>query len=93
MGKYLIDLTDRAKEQLQKHKKSGNKANLNKIFKIFYDLENTPYIGVGYPEPLKHNLAGLWSRRINQKDRVIYSVNENLVTVEIVSALGHYTDK
>jgi toxin YoeB len=65
---------------------------LNKIFKIFYDLENTPYIGVGNPEPLKHNLAGLWSRRINQKDRVIYSVNENLVTVEIVSAMGHYTD-
>lgn len=65
---------------------------MNKIFKIFYDLENTPYIGVGNPEPLKHNLAGLWSRRINQKDRVIYSVNENLVTVEIVSAMGHYTD-
>ncbi len=93
MGNYIIELTDLAKEQLQKHKKSGNKANLNKISKIFYDLERTPYEGVGNPEQLKFSLSGFWSRRINQKDRIIYSVNENLVLVEIVSAMGHYSDK
>lgn len=93
MGKYLIDLTDLAKEQLQKHKKSGNKANLIKISKIFNDLENTPFEGVGNPEKLKHNLNDFWSRRINKKDTIIYSVNENTVIVEVVSAMGHYSDK
>ena len=93
MGRYTIDLTNLAKEQLQRHKKSGNKSNLIKISKIFFDLENTPYTGVGNPEQLKHGLSGLWSRRINSKDRIIYSVNENFVLVEVVSAMGHYTDK
>lgn len=93
MGRYTIDLTNLAKEQLQRHKKSGNKSNLNKISKIFFDLENTPFTGIGNPEQLKHGLSGLWSRRINSKDRIIYSVNENLVLVEVVSAMGHYSDK
>jgi Txe/YoeB family toxin of toxin-antitoxin system len=92
MGKYIIELTDLAKEQLLKHKKSGNKVNLNKISKIFDDLENNPFVGVGNPEQLKHNLSGFWSRRINQKDRLIYSVNDVLVLVEVISAMGHYSD-
>ena len=93
MAKYIIELTNLAKEQLQKHKKSGNKANLNKISKIFYDLENNPYVGVGNPEPLKHNLSGFWSRKINLKDRIIYAVNDLRVSVEVISAMGHYSDK
>lgn len=93
MGNYIIELTDQAKLDLQIHKKSGNKSNLKKITRIFIDLENHPEIGIGKPEKLKHTLAGFWSRRVNQKDRIIYSINENLVTVEIVSAIGHYSDK
>ncbi len=68
MAKYIIELTDLAKEQLVKHKKAGNKINLKKISKIFEYLENNPFVGVGNPEPLKYKLAGFWSRRINQKD-------------------------
>lgn len=93
MAKYIIELTDLAKEQLQKHKKSGNKANLNKIAKIFEDLENNPFVGVGNPEQLKHSLAGFWSRRINQQDRIVYRVNNSLVLVEVIAAMGHYSDK
>lgn len=93
MGKYLIELTDLAKEQLQKHKKAGNKSTISKLNKIFEDLENHPFEGVGNPEALKNQLSGFWSRRINQKDRLIYSVNENLVLVEVISAMGHYNDK
>ncbi|RYE53247.1 MAG: Txe/YoeB family addiction module toxin, partial [Sphingobacteriales bacterium] len=52
-----------------------------------------PYIGIGQPEQLKHNLQGFWSRRINQKDRMIYCVDNDTVIVEVVSAVGHYTDK
>jgi toxin YoeB len=93
MAKYIIELTDLAKEHLQKYKKSGNKSNLNKISKIFEDLENHPFTGVGDPEQLKHSLSGFWSRKVNQKDRIIYSVNDTLVLVEVISAMGHYSDK
>lgn len=93
MGKYLIEYTETAIKDLQKHKKSGDKATLNKISKIVLELEQHPYTGIGQPEQLKYQLAGFWSRRINQKDRLIYSVEENTVTVEIISAMGHYNDK
>ncbi|WP_323670358.1 Txe/YoeB family addiction module toxin [Psychroflexus montanilacus] len=48
---------------------------------------------MGKPEQLKHNLSGYWSRRINKKDRLIYQVVEDIVTVYIISAIGHYDDK
>ena len=47
--------------------------------------------GIGKPEPLKYNLAGLWSRRISQKDRVIYSFTDE--SVHIFAIGGHYDDK
>jgi len=47
--------------------------------------------GIGKPEALKHNLSGLWSRRISQKDRVIYSFTDN--SVHIFAIGGHYDDK
>lgn len=93
MGKYLIELSDKAIADLQKFKKSRNKVALAKITRIFEDLENNPFVGVGQPEQLKHRLHGFWSRRINQKDRLIYRVFEDKVIVEIVSVMGHYSDK
>jgi toxin YoeB len=50
-------------------------------------------MGTGHPEPLKHDLSGLWSRHINKKDRIIYKVEEDVVTVFVLSAIGHYLDK
>ena len=93
MGKYIIEYTENAIKELQKHKKDGNQATIKKINAILSDLETTPFLGVGKPEALKNNLLGFWSRRINLKDRMIYSVNENIVTVTVVSAIGHYNDK
>jgi toxin YoeB len=52
-----------------------------------------PFIGIGNLEMLKYNLNGLWSRRLNKKDRLIYQIKEEIVTVLIISALGHYNDK
>jgi toxin YoeB len=52
-----------------------------------------PETGVGKPEQLKFDYAGYWSRRINKKDRMIYRIDKDTVTVNIVSALGHYYDK
>ena len=93
MGKYRIEITENAKRDLQKQKKSGKRSLLIKIDKIFNELKEHPFSGTGKPELLKYNLQGLWSRRINQKDRLIYEVNENIVTVYILSAVGHYDDK
>jgi len=93
MGKFIIEYTETAVKELKKHKKAGNKATLEKISKIILELENHPYIGIGQPEQLKHSLNGFWSRRINQKDRIVYCVEEEKVIVEVVSAMGHYLDR
>lgn len=93
MGKFRVEITDIAKKQIAKHLKSGNKASIKKIATILKELSETPFDGAGKPEALKENLTGFWSRQINTKDRLIYSVNEKLVLVDVISALGHYSDK
>jgi toxin YoeB len=50
-------------------------------------------MGIGQPEALKYELSGFWSRKINQKDRLIYKVEEDIVTVFVISAMGHYNSK
>ena len=93
MGKFRLKIEELAKHHIQKHLKSGNKANIKKLEKILIELEQTPFEGIGNPEPLKYELSGFWSRKINQEDRMIYKVDENIVTVFVISAMGHYSDK
>ncbi|MCF0041947.1 Txe/YoeB family addiction module toxin [Dyadobacter fanqingshengii] len=88
---YSIELTPKALEGIDKLKKSGNKPVLKKIRRLLEELTEHPYTGTGQPEQLKHNLAGFWSRRINQEHRIVYAVDEKKVTVTIISANGHYT--
>jgi toxin YoeB len=93
MGKFRVEITDLAKKQIGQHLKSGNQASIKKIARILQELSETPYKGVGKPEALKENLSGFWSRQINSKDRLIYTVNDDLVVVDVISAMGHYSDK
>lgn len=93
MGKYFVDFEPKAKEEIKAHLKSGNKANIKKLEKILIELAQNPFEGIGNPEPLKYELSGFWSRKINQKDRMIYKVEEDIVTVFVISAMGHYSDK
>lgn len=93
MGKFRVEITDLAKKHIWKHLKSGNQASIKKIEIILQELSETPYTGVGKPEPLKQNLTGFWSRQINSKDRLIYTVNDDLVVVDVIAAMGHYSDK
>ena len=93
MGKYTLEISSKARKELQKHYRSGNKPVIRKIEQIFLELSNNPYEGTGNPEAFKYQLTGYWSRRINNKDRIIYRVYEKRVIVLIVSALGHYGDK
>jgi toxin YoeB len=93
MGKFRVEVTKVANQDIEKHKKSGDKISIKNIAKILIDLTENPYEGFGSPEQLKYEYAGYWSRRINQKDRLIYRVEDDIVTVFVVSAMGHYSDK
>ena len=93
MGEYSIVLEKIAEKQIKQHFKSGDKASIKRINQIFEELKSSPYSGIGSPEALKYSLSNFWSRKINQKDRLIYKVEENIVTVFIISAMGHYRDK
>ena len=93
MGKYFVEFEDIARKDLRAHYKSGNKSTIKKIEKILLELTENPFFGEGQPEELKHNFKGYWSRRTNQKDRIIYRVEADIVTVFVVSAMGHYSDK
>ncbi|RDC54880.1 Txe/YoeB family addiction module toxin [Pedobacter chinensis] len=93
MGKYFIDITDQAKKHLALISKSGDQASIKKIQQIFIDLHLHPETGVGKPEKLKYEYSGYWSRQINKKDRLIYRINDEVITVFVISAKGHYDDK
>jgi toxin YoeB len=92
MGFYIIEYTETVIKQLRQHKKVGDKATLKKIDVLINELKIHPKTGTGKPEQLKHKLQGYWSRRINQKDRLIYKIEEDKVIVTILSAMGHYLD-
>ena len=68
--------------------------SMSAAFKIFAKKvgreKRIPFEGLGKPEPLRENLSGLWSRRINKEHRLVYLVREN--TVLIFSCRGHYDD-
>ena len=53
---------------------------MKKITDLLKDIAEYPYTGIGKPEPLKYELAGYWSRRINSEHRIIYSVHDDIVT-------------
>jgi toxin YoeB len=68
--------------------KGGNKAILKKIAELIRSVQETPFHELGKPEGLKHNLSGLWSRRINQEHCLVYEVREEKILVN--SLRGHY---
>ena len=63
---------------------------VDKIQLLLRDILNDPFRGLGKPEPLKKNFSGYLSRRITQKDRLIYRVTNE--AIEIIKCAGHYND-
>ncbi len=91
--KYRVVLDKKAQEDLLKLKRSEPKAYA-KVFVLINELYTHPTTGLGKPERLKHTgLANVYSRRITQKHRLVYSVHDDIVTVIVISAYGHYNDK
>lgn len=65
-----------------------DKKTLKKINSLIKEIERNPYEGIGKPEPLKFDLAGLWSRRIDQTNRLVYRIEEN--DIQIFACKYHY---
>lgn len=86
---YRLDFTKQAQNDIVFHKKSGNKAILKKLYLLLNEIADHPFTGTGKPEALKHELAGFWSRRINQEHRLVYEVIGDTIVI-IVAAKGHY---
>ena len=90
---YIIKYLPRAEEHLLAYKIAGNKIALARIKRIEEELKEHPETGIGNPKQLKHNYSGYWSRDIDKKNRMVYEIDENIITVSIHSAIGHYDDK
>lgn len=84
-----VDFLDKAIDDIEFWKKSGNKGIQSKIKKLLESICLTPYSGIGKPEPLKHELSGYWSRRITDEHRLVYIVSEN--RIKVISMRFHYT--
>lgn len=69
---------------------SEDRKTLKKINQLIKDITRNPLEGIGKPEPLKGNLTGLWSRRIDGKHRIVYLVEVDAVV--IFACKGHYDD-
>ena len=61
-----------------------------KILRLIREVHRTPYEGAGQPEPLKHDLAGCWARRINQEHRIVYQVPAAKDRIRILACRYHY---
>ncbi|EMI5492196.1 Txe/YoeB family addiction module toxin [Providencia stuartii] len=86
MSRFLI-WTDQGWEDYL-YWQTQDKKTLKRINKLIDDTKRTPFYGIGKPEPLKENLAGFWSRRIDETNRLIYSIDDEGLT--IIACRYHY---
>jgi toxin YoeB len=70
------------------HWQKTDRLMVRRINQLIKDIRRSPYEGIGKPEPLKHQLAGWWSRRIDAEHRFVYRATEN--AVEIAALRHHY---
>lgn len=67
---------------------SQDKKTLKRINKLITACKRSPFEGIGKPEPLKENLSGFWSRRIDEANRLVYAVDDDYLT--IIACRYHY---
>lgn len=87
-----VILSKKAQDDFTYWTKTGNKIILKKIGYLIEAIQENPYVGIGKPEALKHELSGKWSRRIDKEHRLIYEIiDDNIIEIlSIVSLRGHY---
>ena len=87
MINHLLSWTDDAWDNYI-YWQTEDKKTLRRINKLIIDMKRSPFAGIGKPEPLKENLTGFWSRRIDDTHRLVYAVDEHVIT--IISCRYHY---
>ena len=83
-----IILSEKAQEHIRYWKKSNNIGIQRRISELKDAILKDPFKGIGKPEPLKYQLVGKWSRRIDKENRFVYTVENNILY--IYSLKGHY---
>jgi len=68
---------------------SKDKKIYQKIVKLIKEIDRAPFTGIGKPEPLKYQLSGYWSRRINDEHRLVYQVTDSEIL--IIACKYHYS--
>lgn len=89
---YELNFTDTALKDLADLKRN-EPAAYKKALKLLEELQIHPMTGTGRPEQLKGDRAGQWSRRISSRHRLVYTINNGVLTVLVLAASGHYGDK
>lgn len=89
---YRLEISKVARAEIALFKKS-NPSVFKKITKILGELQLHPREGTGHPEPLTNGNDITYSRRISKKDRLVYDIYDDIVTVLVLTARGHYSDK
>ena len=87
MSNRLLSWTDEAWGDYL-YWQTQDKKTLKRINKLITDVKRSPFEGIGKPEPLKENLSGFWSRRIDDTNRLVYVVDEAAITM--ISCRYHY---
>ena len=82
-----ISFTSKAWEEYL-YWQTEDKKMLKRINILLQDIVRNTYTGIGKPEPLKNNLSGFWSRRIDNVNRLVYKVDKDYI--EIIQCKGHY---
>lgn len=70
---------------------SSRQKTLKKINNLLKDIERNGNSGLGKPEPLKGDFSGYWSREIDEKNRLVYKIDGNII--KIIQCKNHYNDK
>ena len=86
-----IKFMPQADKDLAYWKATGNQRIMKRITKLLEDILLHPFTGIGKPEPLKGELYGVWSRRITDEHRLVYSVSKGMVFVYVLSLRFHYS--
>lgn len=86
-----IVILPKAEDDLLYWKRTGNRRIMKRIEVLLSDILEHPFEGIGKPEPLKGEQHGLWSRRITDEHRLVYSISSGKVYVYVLSLCFHYS--
>ena len=89
---YDVIFSERAKKGIEALKRN-ELSSYQKLSKLLIELQKHPTSGTGHPKPLSGDRVGQWSRRITEKHRLVYEIDDNRIIVLVLTAYGHYDDK